>query len=954
MRILQFATLIAALCGLSACERPDAPPTDSIPDRGAYLVDAGGRVVERIEAGGSLQLGLNGVEPGRQYEFVLTLDGDLVSYSRLTAGAEGAIDPFHLWFHTGVVGCAERVPEELGRFQFRSFEEAEQAFAGRELSLEIREAAQAGRERETTAARERTGDGIVQRMTIPVAGRQSPTVYPSNAEGCLINSLETGTGDMFVSGRGFEPGQSVEISIVPNQRRWRVGDRVTDRTGLSGAHAPVIAQADEAGRFTVNAWRGERQLRGAYDIVARPLEPGDEGFGPGAPLRDIDLAPFGSDTGFLLFLYYPPGSGQMDIAGRPLAGSPYFEFSDAFVRTGDPVWGAVDPTYVPAGHTGGDYAAYYVVDHRNAMTWMSDTSLTDVSGGPEITRVKAGCVNGTDIVIWPSPLNDGQYDVVVNFGSVAAGTPGAFADDFTYDLATDFLDGAVQVGFHVGQDSYSMCPMAVGQAEYDFVDALWLSNRVNQHTGTPNGTATVDLRAVVRYPATAAGTNTPVAPGAHPVFIMEHGNHQHCETGGPVSHAACTNRTPNHEGYMNLLDTLASHGIIAVSIDAYDLTGWVPQWIEERGDLILKHLEFWSHLDDSSTYPSYSDPFGGLFAGHVDMSAISVSGHSRGGEASVAAWARNQSRPPAQQFAIGSVSSIAPVDALAGPAYTLNGVPYFVILPAADGDVSNLQGARIYDRAGSGTDLMKSGVHIYGANHNFFNTVWASDGDDSDPGRVDYIAAPDQQRIGESLLAAFARQHLNNDDFYANLFRGDLRFPSLSGLKIYYFHHQPPNSPLETGSGSGTASGAITVSSISGPSVHETQAVRTNWTGSSARYEYAIAGGMDVTGFEVISLRAAQTGHASNPAGDQQFAIELSDGSNNRAVYTGRFDPIPDQYDHPYFASDHSVMTTVRIPLHSFIMNNSGLDLTDIRSVELQFIHPSQGEIYIDDIEFSR
>jgi hypothetical protein len=30
---------------------------------------------------------------------------------------------------------------------------------------------------------------------------------------------------------------------------------------------------------------------------------------------------------------------------------------------------------------------------------------------------------------------------------------------------------------------------------------------------------------------------------------------------------------------MGLLDRLASHGIIAVSIDAYDLTGYVPQLI---------------------------------------------------------------------------------------------------------------------------------------------------------------------------------------------------------------------------------------------------------------------------------------------------------------------------------------------------------------------------------------
>src|SRR5262249_3688830 len=158
----------------------------------------------------------------------------------------------------------------------------------------------------------------------------------------------------------------------------------------------------------------------------------------------------------------------------------------------------------------------------------------------------------------------------------------------------------------------------------------------------------------------------------------------------------CPDRELNHMGYMDLLDRLASKGIIAISIDAYDLTGNVPQLIPERSDLILKHLELWSHMNDLATFPSYPDFFAGRFNSHVDMTKISVSGHSRGGEASMVAYMRNASAPT--PFNINSVSSIAPVD---GQAYVLPDVPYFVILPAADGDVFNLSGMRIYDRAGS-------------------------------------------------------------------------------------------------------------------------------------------------------------------------------------------------------------------------------------------------------------
>ncbi len=66
---------------------------------------------------------------------------------------------------------------------------------------------------------------------------------------------------------------------------------------------------------------------------------------------------------------------------------------------------------------------------------------------------------------------------------------------------------------------------------------------------------------------------------------------------------------------------------------------------------------------------------------------------------------------------------------------------------------------------------------------------------------------------------------------------------------------------------------------------------------------------------------------------------------------------------------DQTVMTTVRIPLQSFIRNNPSLELDKIDRVEILFSKPhwvdpnlpdtpainsSQGDIYIDDIEFSR
>src|SRR5262249_48026792 len=140
----------------------------------------------------------------------------------------------------------------------------------------------------------------------------------------------------------------------------------------------------------------------------------------------------------------------------------------------------------------------------------------------EIHPVKAGCVNGTDVIIWNHPLTIGQYDVVVDFGSTAAATPADYSTDGHYDEAVDFLDGADQIGFIVGKDPYEFGPYAIGQYIYSQDDYFpTLGSRVN-----------VDLRAVVRYPATVAGAGVPVAPGQHPVFIIEHGNHSTCNTPG--------------------------------------------------------------------------------------------------------------------------------------------------------------------------------------------------------------------------------------------------------------------------------------------------------------------------------------------------------------------------------------------------------------------------------------
>lgn len=902
---------------------------------GVYPVDTQGNLIESLPIGQSLHVGLVGLRPDTVYEFRMGVDTELptleraVGFARAMTDAKGRIDPFVLWYQSGVVGCNERPRFQEGPFRFRSFEEAQERLEGRTLYVSVHPVARD--ERGTTPPMKLPVGEAEAMFRLPLKRvPDAPMVYASDSSGCLLNAGETGRSEMFVTGQGFQPGEPLEVSVVPNQRAWQAGDVISDVTGENSAALPERVEADSAGRFTLHVWKAGLQRRGVYDIVVRrlKLEPVE------GRLSRTDVVSYGIDTGYVLYLLYPIGGPTMDIAGRPVSGYPYFEFADAFAETNDPVWGAVDPTYVPAGHPGGTWAAYYVVTHRNPMQWMANNTLVDLSGGIEIHPVKAGCVNGTDTIIWSSPLTVGKYDVVVDFGSTVANTAADFSTDGQYNDVQDFLDGADQIGFEVGKDPYAMGPFPIGQDSYS----------IDNYFPTILGASNVDLRAVVRYPATVAGVGTAVAAGTHPLFVIQHGNHGFCRVGGHT-HATCPDRVRNHEGYMRLLDNLASHGIIAVSIDAYDMTGGgSPQWIPERGTLILKHLELWSHLNNAATFPSYPNFFAGRFNGKVNMSRISVSGHSRGGEASVAAYMLNGT------FNINSVSSIAPVD---GQSYTLPAaVPYFVILPAGDGDVSSLAGQRIYDRA-LGT---KSAFNLYGANHNFFNTVWAADGDESDPGRQDYIAAATQQKIGEAWLAAFARLHLKNETVYADMLRGRLVFPSFAGFKLYPIHHENQHSRLVSGNAASFAgSGAIALASVNNPAPHQTQAVRVGWTAGTATATHTVPlAQRDTTGYEVLSFRVAQTTSASNPAiGTQDFRVELVGGGITKGTAVAKFDVIPRPYPHPD-GFTHTVMTTVRVPLHTFIMNNSGLTLNNVDTVRFIFNSPTSGEVYVDDVEFSR
>ena len=265
----------------------------------------------------------------------------------------------------------------------------------------------------------------------------------------------------------------------------------------------------------------------------------------------------------------------------------------------------------------------------------------------------------------------------------------------------------------------------------------------------------------------------PDDPGPHPLVLVVHGNHDMRDFSDP--------------GYDWLGELLASRGYILASVDMNFINGGVRGENDGRGWLMLKHLQAWRRFAEDPDNP---------FHGRVDMGAIGLIGHSRGGEAVALAAAFNRlARYPDDAalefdfgFDIGAVIAIAPVDGQYLPAQRrapVSDVNYLVFHGSHDGDVTSFHGLRQFNRvrfggggdggSGSGTDFFKSAVYVYRANHGQWNTVWGAHDNGPRSGRIlelDGLLPPEDQReFGRVFISSFLDVTLRGDDRYRPIFR---------------------------------------------------------------------------------------------------------------------------------------------------------------------------------------
>ncbi len=274
-------------------------------------------------------------------------------------------------------------------------------------------------------------------------------------------------------------------------------------------------------------------------------------------------------------------------------------------------------------------------------------------------------------------------------------------------------------------------PMARGPYSADRLDPLKVGlttlqepNSSGNAPGTgSNSSITLQVRGVLFMPHEK--------PGKSPLIMLVHGNHSECDSGSAPN---CTIFKRNDEGYAYLAENLATWGYTVVSLDQDQLMARQDssfgKGMHARRLLMMAMLDDLYKANESAQPIEENSNVGATLVGKLDFTRIGLMGHSRGGDAVASFIEYDRMRPTGRRYPLRAVISLAPVDYERHAPY---GVPYMAIHGTCDGDVSNTQGARLFERSQYVKDDPYPRVFSaqVGANHNWYNTVWFADADDA-------------------------------------------------------------------------------------------------------------------------------------------------------------------------------------------------------------------------------
>jgi len=477
--------------------------------------------------------------------------------------------------------------------------------------------------------------------------------------------------------------------------------------------------------------------------------------------------------------------------------------------------------------------------------------------------------------------------------------------------------------------------------------------------GVPFATS---LYGVVRHPLD-------LSAGPYPLVVFLHGNHGNCRP--PSGDDACETRTahacedprfgttPNAEGYVYLMETLAAQGYVAVSLSANALN-CRDDFIRERTALIVEHLRRWT----ARTLPLPS----ALLAA-VDPARTALFGHSRGGEA-VSQVPEALRDGPIAGLSLASVFAVGATD------YYDNaptGVPYLALLPSCDGDVRTLEGAQMVDRGAAALDgELRGHVLFVGANHNFFNSEWRFDENELGPpvcADADRLTAPSHRAGLEDLLSSWLRFTVRGGEVPAH-FRAEVRSPASldawagAPLDLRFAYFSASRLVVDDFSASGTnLGGAETYAGFTaatactgtcaGNFAHVASGARLAWDGAAASASFVL-GRADALPFTAVSVRfASRTATINAGIDEHDFTIRVTDGAGTSASVlvseVGRLGGTPPGFD------AREVLGTVRVPFTRLREAAPGFDPAVIDRIEAVMpvgTNP-RGSVWIADVELA-
>jgi hypothetical protein len=462
----------------------------------------------------------------------------------------------------------------------------------------------------------------------------------------------------------------------------------------------------------------------------------------------------------------------------------------------------------------------------------------------------------------------------------------------------------------------------------------------------------------------------PRGRGPFPLAVFVHGNHDPLE-----------NSTP---GYLYLCELFASHGILAATIDANFLNGFNFGENDGRAIVHLEHLKQFRTWTNSRHHPLYHK---------VDLNRILMIGHSRGGEGVGHASlfnTLNSIQPDVfspivpldgsaglgpYKFKLSGVAAIAPTDRqyepIPGPTTVLD--RYYLIHGSRDGDVSSFEGYNTYNRAHS-VDLanptisngkLKALLWVIGANHNQFNSAWASE----TPPAIT-MPRPNQEQVAKVHLGALAQVLLLRRRRYLDVLRDhavaaawvqpgtDLVSQYQAPRRVFLMHNQEAigapqiSAPVQ---GTATAVGVLAdrqpFDLVNAGAPQSTITLRLEWNAAGARLQLDVnPATLPLERYRTLAFRIGQSTDALNPAGqDQNLTLKISSGSRTATIPAASLHRL--LYPDLFFGAGKIVMQSLRLPLRRLV--DLGIQPRDLRSVTLIFDQTATGVIYVGDVQLS-